>query len=313
MSCTADCRAGRGGIAQGTPMGTTGAADTFHFQIGRFSCLAIRDATLSYPIRLFLLNLPPERYEPWLATRGASLDTFEPPYISLLIDTGRERVLVDTGVGEEFPPARGQLLQHLRAHGIDPGDIDVVVLSHAHADHVGGNLDAHGRPAFPRARYVIGREEWTYWMSNPTLAELPVDEAVRRSLAASAYRNLAGVRVRLDLVSSGDHIVPGITARDAVGHSPGQLALEIASADERLLFVADAVIHPISLEYPDTRAMGDHLPEPMVATRMRLLREAAETRCLVAVSHFPFPGLGRVLANGDRWAWQPIASSAEPR
>ena len=132
-------------------------------------------------------------------------------------------------------------------------------------------------------------------------------------LAASAYWNLAGVRVRLDLVSFGDHIVPGITARDAVGHSPGQLALEIASANERLLFVADAVIHPISLEYPDTRAMGDHLPEPMVATRMRLLREAAETRCLVAVSHFPFPGLGRVLANGDRWAWQPIASSAEPR
>jgi glyoxylase-like metal-dependent hydrolase (beta-lactamase superfamily II) len=291
-------------------MGTTGTADSFRFRIGRFSCLAIRDATLSYPIRLFLLNVPPERYEPWLAARGASVDTFEPPYISLLIDTGRERVLVDTGIGEEFPPVRGQLLHHLRAQGVDPGDIDVVVLSHAHADHVGGNLDARGRPAFPRARYVIGRDEWDYWMSSPTLAELPLDEALRRNLAASAHKNLVGVRARLDLVPYGVEIVPGITALDAAGHSPGQMALEIASAGERLLFVADAVIHPISLEYPDTRAMGDHMPKSMVATRVRLLREAAETPCLVSVSHFPFPGLGHVVANGDRWAWEPMASSS---
>jgi glyoxylase-like metal-dependent hydrolase (beta-lactamase superfamily II) len=202
------------------------------------------------------------------------------------------------------------LRHHLRAHGVDPGDIDVVVLSHAHADHVGGNLDARGRPAFPRARYVIGRDEWTYWMSSPTLAELPLDEALRRSLAASAHRNLVGVRARLDLASYGDEIVPGITAVDAAGHSPGQMALDIRSAGERLLFVADAVIHPISLEYPETRAVGDHLPESMVATRARLLREAAETPCLVSVSHFPFPGLGHVVANGERWAWEPMAGPA---
>lgn len=109
-------------------------------------------------------------------------------------------------------------------------------------------------------------------MSSPTLAELPLDEALRRRLAASAYRNLVGVRARLDLVSYGVEIVPGITAVDASGHSAGRLALEIASAGERLLFLADAVIHPISLEYPDTRTVGDHAPESMVATRAPLAR-----------------------------------------
>jgi tetratricopeptide (TPR) repeat protein len=104
-------------------------------------------------------------------------------------------------------------------------------------------------------------------------------------------------------------LVPGITGVGAFGHSPGQMALEISSAGEHLLFVADAIVHPLHLEYPETIGATDHCPSQMVATRLRLLEKAAREKPLVSTSHFAFPGLGHVVPKGERWEWQPIPAS----
>jgi glyoxylase-like metal-dependent hydrolase (beta-lactamase superfamily II) len=90
------------------------------------------------------------------------------------------------------------------------------------------------------------------------------------------------------------------------------MAVQISSEGQRLLFVADALIHPLNLTYPETRGVTDHDPEEMLATRLRLLEKAAREKCLVATSHFQFPGLGYVRPKGDRWEWEPVRVSAHP-
>jgi glyoxylase-like metal-dependent hydrolase (beta-lactamase superfamily II) len=128
-------------------------------------------------------------------------------------------------------------------------------------------------------------------------------------MLASAQKNLAGVQAQLDLVDPETEIVPGITAIAAFGHSPGQMALEISSAEQRLLFVADAIVLPLHLEYPETIGMTDHQPAVMVDTRIRLLEKAVREKALVSTSHLAFPGLGRVVPKAESWQWQPMLAT----
>jgi glyoxylase-like metal-dependent hydrolase (beta-lactamase superfamily II) len=287
-------------------------SDTLHFQLGDFSCIAIKDAAACYPIAMFLTNLAKDRYEPELLQRGEDPLQFEIPYTCLLIDTGRERVLVDTGMGADYSgPGGGKVLSLLRREGIDPREIGTVVLSHGHPDHIGGSLDEAGKSAFANARYVMFRKEWDFWSSTPTLAELPVDDSFRKVILASAQKNLTGVQEQLDLLEPETEIVPGIVAIAAFGHSPGQMGLEISSSGQRLLFMADAFVVPLHLDYPDSIGATDHCPGEMVATRIRLLEKAVRDRSLVSISHFAFPGLGYVAAKGNRWEWEALAGATE--
>jgi glyoxylase-like metal-dependent hydrolase (beta-lactamase superfamily II) len=198
----------------------------------------------------------------------------------------------------------------LRDAGIQPDQIDTVILSHAHPDHIGGCLNKLGQPAFPNARYVLPRKEWDYWMSHPSLAELPVDEEFRKMMRGSAEKNLAGIQTKLELVDPETEIAPGIAAIEAFGHSPGQIGLEISSGGERLLFVADAIVLPLHLKYPESIGATDHRPSQTAATRIRLLEKAARDQPLVSATHFAFPGLGYVAARGSRWEWKAVGAGA---
>ena len=289
-------------------------SETFHFQVGSFSCIAIKDDAPSYPLGMFLTNLAKERYEPGLLQRGEDPEHIELPYTCLYINAGRERLLVDTGIGvDSSSPTKGKLLPLLRAEGIEPHEIGTVILSHGHPDHVGGSLNEAGQPAFRNARYVMFQKEWDFWMSNPSLAELPVDESFKKRMLASAQKHLPGVQAQLDLVDPDTQIVPGIIAIAAFGHSPGQMGLEISSAEHRLLFVADAIVHPLHLQYPEAIGMTDHVPSQMVETRIKLLEKAAREKSLVSTSHFAFPGLGYVAPKQNRWEWRATAGMAEAR
>jgi len=281
---------------------------TFHFHVGDFECTSILDGAARYPTAMFFTNLRKEEYEPLLRQRGQLSEEIELPYTCLLIQTGRERILVDTGAGN-LAPAAGKLLLHLRAEGIEPSEIDTVVLSHGHPDHIGGALKEDGTPAFPNARYVLFKEEWDFWMSNPSLAELPVPGYFKEAMLAAAQKNLPAVQGQVDLLQQETEIYRGVSAIAAFGHTPGHMALEISSAGQRLIFVADAIIDPIDVQFPQARAVIDHQPEKMVTTRVRLLHRAAEGKALLLATHFPFPGLGQVVQAGDSWQWEPIPAA----
>ena len=288
-------------------------SEIHRFKVGSFECIAVSDGTHTYAPPIFPIpgtflfaNAQREHLEQVLHEHNLDLEQWTEwisPYICLVVDTGKHRVLVDTGA-DGLDPSTGRLLQNLQGGGISPADIDTVILTHGHPDHLGGNTDAEGKLVFQNARHVIWRDEWDFWMSEQ--AERKLDEHVKEVLLKFARKNLPPIQGQLDIIDHETGIVPGIQAIAAPGHTPGHMALAISSGNEQLLCISDAVLHPIHLEQPDWYAGVDFAPDQTVATRRRLLNRAATERALVLAFHFPFPGLGYVIQKGQAWQWQPI-------
>ena len=288
------------------------SAESYRFKVGTLECMAVSDGTHIYtpprfpPPAAFLFanapgqpleqalrehNLEPEQWVEWVS-----------PYICLVVETGEHRVLVDTGA-DGLDANTGKLVQNLRAEGIAPEDIDTVILTHGHPDHLGGNADAEGKPVYPNARCVMWKTEWEFWTSEQ--AELQLGEH-KELLLKFAHDNLPPIQGQLDLVDREMEIVPGIHAVAAPGHTPGHMALAISSGGEQLLYISDTVLHPIHVAQPEWYAAVDFAPEQVVASRRKLLNRAATDKAMVLAFHFPFPGLGHIVGEGGRWQWQPI-------
>lgn len=293
-----------------TPAASPVASGRTHpFKVGAFDLLAVSDGTASFPdpTQILFAGAPVDE----VANELRELGTPDPwtewvtPFTPVLVQTGQERVLIDTGIGPAIGPTAGLLQNNLRTAGIAPESIDIVVLTHGHPDHIGGAVGVEGAPAFPNARYLMSRADWEFW-TNVAEVEAHIPASDLRDLQLGvAMATLPALRDRIELIEDGAEIVPGVVAIAAPGHSPGHLVLEIGKGPDRLLYGADTVLHPLHLEHPDWLTVFDTHPEPTVSTRRRILDLAASDGLLMTAYHMPFPGLGRVEVSGDTWRWAP--------
>jgi len=259
--------------------------EILRFKVGSFNCLAINDR---------------DDWDCWV----------------LVIDTGQQRVMIDTGCGDTALPP-GRLLERLQAGGMSATDIDIVIISHADCDHIGGAVGADGQPAFPRARFLMSRDEWAFRLTNPVRFRREdntfFDDAFFQWSLDTPVLRLAQLRDKVELFDDGAEIVPGVRAMAAPGHTPGMVAIAISSGQEQLLFIADMVygsdLHAGAFDgaydigNPRWHAFIDMDPARALATRDRVFEQAAKTQALLMAPHAPSFGLGRVSKHGPGWRW----------
>jgi glyoxylase-like metal-dependent hydrolase (beta-lactamase superfamily II) len=273
---------------------------SYRFRLGDFECVSISDGSLDYPPQNIFANVPKEQIEAILRQRNLPTDHITTPYTYLFIDTGDSRVLVDMGAGS-LGPDTGSMLQNMRTADIEPADIETVIITHAHPDHVGGTLDDQGQLVYVNARYFIFKREWDFWFSETATANAPEFHV------SVARENLEPIQGRLQLLDQESEILPGIRAIAAPGHTPGHMVVSVSSDDEQLLYISDTVLYPLHLEHPSWVPIYDILPEEAEASKQRIFDLAAEENALVLGMHFPpFPSLGYVVKKERGWHWQPI-------
>ena len=277
---------------------------SFRFSVGAFDCIAIADGAQAYPVGGFFVNAPRAQLEQVLREHHIRSKRLEIPYTCLAINAHARWVLVDTGRGANTIRSAGKLLQNLAAEGIAPADIDTVILTHGHGDHIGGSADKGGKPTFPQARYVMSRKEWDFWHTKVEVGKQNL-KFVRGRLSA--------IQSQLDLIEKETEILPGIRAIPAPGHTPGHMVLTISSGQEKLWYTADAIIHPLHLEHPDWYSAFDLKSKQARATMRRILERVTAQNSLVFACHFPFPGLGRVVQERDAWQWRPLETGQAAR
>jgi glyoxylase-like metal-dependent hydrolase (beta-lactamase superfamily II) len=236
----------------------------------------------------------------WLTDRFLPPDVLDWPLNVVVVRSGGRTILVDAGLGVEFPdfPRAGQTLHRLEAAGIDPGTVTDVVLTHLHMDHVGGLLTEGLKDRLrPDLRVHVATAEAEFWES-PDFSRTDMPAPVPDALRSIASRFLAEYRGQLRTFENEQEVAPGVLITRTGGHTPGHSIVRLASGGDRLTFAGDAVFAP-GFENPEWHNGFEHDPEEATRVRIRLLRELAATGESLVATHLPFPSVCHVAAVGD--------------
>jgi glyoxylase-like metal-dependent hydrolase (beta-lactamase superfamily II) len=278
----------------------------YALRVGEIDVLMVSDGVLPLPAATLASNADPADLAAWLDDLLLPPDVYKWPLNAVVVRSGGRTVLIDAGIGVEYPdfPRSGQLALRLDAAGIDPASVTDVVLTHMHFDHVGGlladGLRGRLRPDLP---VHLAAAEAEFWAS-PDFSRASMPPPVQEKIRSVAGRFLDEYRSQLRPFEAEYEVAPGVVVSRTGGHTPGHSVVRLASGGDRLTFSGDAVF-PDHFDRPDWYNAFDHDPEEAVRVRVRLLRELAATREPLVAAHLSFPSVGRVAVAGDVFRWVP--------
>jgi glyoxylase-like metal-dependent hydrolase (beta-lactamase superfamily II) len=225
-----------------------------------------------------------------------------------LVNTGKQLILVDAGSGTWFGGGRfGHLVANLRSAGYTPEEVDIVLVTHLHSDHIGGLTTRDGKIVFPKADIYVAKADNDFWLSQEIAAKAPKEaqEFFRSAQGIAAPYIKAG---KWHTFTDSDQIVDGMQIVPLRGHTPGHTGYEFSSQGKKILFWGD-VMHVQRLQLPDPKVtvVFDVDPTAAAVTRDQLLRKLASEDVLIAGPHMLFPGLGRLHREGSAYHWAPVA------
>ena len=278
----------------------------YALRIGDIEVLIISDGVLPLPTETMSTNVDPAVRAAWFKDLFLGPDAFDWALNVVVVRSGGRTILVDAGLGTEFPgfPRAGQLVRRLEAAGIDLGSVTDVVLTHMHMDHVGGLLvDGVKDRLRPDLQIHVAAAEVNFWAA-PDFSHTDMPSPVPDVLRSAAKRFLNDYRSHLRPFEDEHEVTPGVIVRRTGGHTPGHSVVRVSSGDEGLTFAGD-IVFPVGFDHPDWHNGFEHDPEEAVRVRIRLLREMAATGELLVATHMPFPSIGRVAIAGDAFRWVP--------
>jgi glyoxylase-like metal-dependent hydrolase (beta-lactamase superfamily II) len=285
------------------PMLGVSRPSIYRFKLGAFEVTTILDGFVqgNGPHPTFGNNQPADVVQALVTAHGLPATRHENPYVVTLVNTGKELILFDAGNPKGRMKTAGHLSDLLVTAGYNPGQVDVVVLSHGHPDHIGG-LMAEGKPLYPNARYVFGATEFDYWNKGESI---PDARKATRDLFMSQAAPLAA---KATMIKPNDEIVTGIRAARAFGHSPGMLAFHIESEGKRLYNWADTANHYIiSIQHPEWHVAFDQDRDMAVDVRKKTFDMVSADKIPVVGFHMPFPSVGWVEKTATSYRWVPAS------
>ncbi len=280
----------------------------YRYKIGDIEVTAINDGFAKRPLEGFVKNA--ELAQVQEAAKAAFLpsDALPITFNTLVLKQNGRVTLIDTGNGDSGAPTSGTWMKNFKAAGFDPAQVDTVVFSHFHGDHINGFRLKDGTAVFPKAEVMVPAAEWDFWMDDARMAQAPDG---MKGAFQGARRVFAPIAKEVKRYDSGKEILPGLTAVAAPGHTPGHTAYMLSSGNGKLMIMSDLTNHPaLFVRNPDWSAVFDMDADQARATRRRMLDMAASERAQVAFYHAPFPATGFIARDGNGFTFVPVQWSA---
>jgi glyoxylase-like metal-dependent hydrolase (beta-lactamase superfamily II) len=281
------------GARAAAPVAGKQNAGWYRYKVGDFEVTVVTDGMNTNPLSdAYVSNAPKADVNAALEADFLAKDKVTHAYTPVVINTGSKLVAIDTGLGlgmfEQSKGAVGQYHSNLQAAGIDRNAVDVVIISHFHADHINGLVGPENKPAFPNAEIMVPEVESAFWADESNAVKLP--EPIRPQMG-NVKRVMGIVGGKVTKYQTGKEVVPGITAIATPGHTPGHTSHVVASGNSKVLVQADVTAGAATLfvRNPDWQPLFDADKLQAVETRKKLYDMAASEKIMVQGFHFPFP------------------------
>lgn len=292
------------------PLSNAQAPGWYRYKVGDSEVTVATDGrtTFKYPDS-FVTNAKRDEINAALEAVHMEKDMMTIPYSPIAVNTGSKLVVIDTGTGEaNFATSKGtsgQFHANLKASGIDRNNVDAVVISHFHGDHINGLLTADNKPAFANAEILVPAVEWKYFMDDAEMGKQTTDRM--KGVFANARRVFDALGRKVSQYEAGKEVAPGITAVATYGHTPGHMSYVIASGNAKVFVQSDVTNNPLLFaRNPGWHAFFDQIPDMAETTRRKVYDMLVADKMMVQGFHYPFPAVAYVEKSGNGYREVPV-------